>query len=749
MIERVQNIENVGRIAKTGGGKPQYQFNKNTHIYAGNTHGKSTFTAIIRSLQTNNPDFIKGRKTFGSTLQQRAIFVVDGSNYKFNGTSWDKTLDDIRIFDTRYIHENFFSPDEEITDDGQKKIETFILGSEGVRLTKQVVDLTVKQRENATALATTSREYSSSKPFDHPGFEDFLKVDAVEGVDDLIDEQTKQLNAYKNQESIKGQLATMIAALEELEAASIKAALEANLSIDVSKITSHIHENMVDGTNENDAKEFLRQGLTLSGNKDVCPFCAQPTESGDAGELVKAYSEYFSKNYNAMATNRFTQAQFFSRWEAVSKLRKGVIELTKLDVPVDLKGADDRINGAVVTFSEQIEKKKDFAYSVDFTALEALKSECDILITALKETLEQYEGDLTEKIKTTKDTIRDYEVAKKRHSEPWKTKADEYLEIKRKNDDEVKPQLDTAVEAQSTYASSVYTNCMTTVNECLSALGVNFRVQNLSYKGRTRNELFTLVFDEEHAVGIGSTSRVSTHTSKHTLSESDRRALCFAFFIASVMNDPKCSDLVVVLDDPVSSFDSDRRNSTVKYIRQVRESATTPCQFITLTHDKDFLRMLVSDIRNDVTNLMLEWNPASSTSDLSLLDVSTHGLFMDEYYRRLNELENYTKLPDSQLNVGHLQNVRHLIENIMKRKYYTLLAEDIKANKSLETFIETLSERGKPYENKQALIAKIRTLLPHEVHHDQANPGGYDTAAVGPTDVRRIITDTLSVLQAL
>lgn len=747
MIERVQNIQNIGRIANTGGGRPQYQFNKNTHIYAGNTHGKSTFTAIIRSLQTNNPDFIKGRKTFGSTSPQFAIFVIDGVNYKFTRTDWDKSFEDIRVFDTRYIHENFFSPDEEITDDGQKKIETFILGSEGVRLAKQVVDLTTKQRENATALATISREYSSSRPFDHPGFEDFLKVEAVEGVDELAEARTKQLNAYKNQESINSQLGTMVEVLKELNATSIIASLEANLSVDVSKVTGHIHKNMVNGVSENDAKDFLSQGLALSEGKNICPFCAQSTKNNEASGLIEAYGEYFSKSYNQMATNRLTQAQFLSRWDVVSKLRKGVIELTKLDVPVDLKGADDRIETAIAAFGEQVERKKDFAYSVDFSSLEILESECDILLTALGETLEQYEGDLTEKIKATKDAIRDYEVAKKRYSEPWETKANEYLETKRKNDSEVKPQLDVAVDAQSAYASSVYTNCMTTVNECLSALGVNFRVENLSYKGRTRNDLFTLVFDEEHTVGIGSSSRVSTHTSKHTLSESDRRALCFAFFIASVVNDPKCNDLIVVLDDPVSSFDADRRNNTVKYIRHIREGAKTPCQFITLTHDKDFLRMLVSDIRSDTATLMLEWNPVNNTSDFSLLDVSTHGLFMDEYYRKLSELESYNALPDSQLNIGHLQNVRHLIENVMKRKYYKLLREDIKANKSLEKFIETLSQSGKPYENKQTLVARIRTLLPHEVHHDQANPGGYDTSAVGPADIRRIISDCFSVLQ--
>ena len=749
MIERVQNIENIGRIRKMGGGQPQYNFNKNTHIYAGNTHGKSTFTAVMRSLQLNNPDFINGRKTFGSSLQQCAIFVVDGVNYKFDGSSWDKSLQDIRIFDTRYIHENFFSPDEEITEDGQKKIETFILGSEGVRLAKEVVDLTAAQRENSTALGAISREYNSSKPFDHPNFDDFLKTSFIEEVDDLIEEQTRQLNAYKNQESIRGQLTVILDALREADFAKTRSELESNPTVDISKITSHIHENMSEESDENEAKEFLRKGLALGRNKSTCPFCAQSTAGHDVSQLLVAYSEYFSENYNEMATNRYAQDRFYSHWDVVSKLRKGAIELLKLDVTLELNGVDDRIESSINTFIEQIKNKKDFSYRVDFTALEAIKDECSELVATLEDTLTQYEGDLTEKVKSTKDMIRNYEIAKKRYSEPWKAKSEDYLEMKRKNDDEITPQLGLAIEAQSTYASSVYSDCMTTANDCLTALGVNFRVQNLTYKGRTRSDLFTLVFEEAHTVGISAASRASSHTSKHTLSESDRRALCFAFFIASVVNDPRCNDLIIVLDDPVSSFDADRRNNTVKYIRQIREGSSTPCQFIILTHDKDFLRMLASDIRSDAVNLMLEWSPTDTTSNLSLLDVATHDLFMDEYYRKLSELERYAALPDSELNPGHMQNVRHVLENIMKRKYYKLLQENIQQKKSLETFIETLSAQGGPYENRQDVIARIRTLLPHEVHHDQDNPGGYDVSALGSSDIRRVITDTFSVMQEL
>lgn len=749
MIDRIQNIENVGRIIKTGGGQSQYQLKKNTHIYAANTHGKSTLTSIVRSLQTNNPDFIKGRRTFGSTQQQRAILVMGNTNYIFDGSSWNNSFENIRIFDTRYIHENFFSPDEEITDDGQKKIETFILGSEGVRLAREVIDLTNKQKDNANALSAITREYNSSKPYDYPAFDEFLKVNKVESVETFIDEQTKQLNSYKNQGSISSQLNTMLEALKQPQFIDYRTKLGVKLTVDISQITDHIKTCMVEGSKESEARDFLQLGVKLQKNNTECPFCAQSIAGSKAKELLVAYNEYFSASYNEMANNRLMCETFFARWDVVVKLCKGVVELSRLGVEIDLAGADDRLGVSIKEFSDEITSKKDFAYEVNFNSLDAIKQESSLLVKAFETLAEQYEGDLTDKVQATKDTLRNYEVSQKRHTEPWLTKCSEYQRIKGENDTDVTPGLSAAVTAQSNYANSVYANCMATVNECLEALGVNFRVQNLNYRGRTRNDLFSLVFDTTHPVGIATTSQVNSHTSKHTLSESDRRALCFAFFVASVINDPACANLIVLLDDPVSSFDTDRRNSTVKYIKHIRESNITPDQVIILTHDKDFLRTLTSDIRDDATTLMLEWNPSTNTSDFSLLDVNTHQLFMDDYYRRLDELEKSLSLPDSQLNIGYLQSVRHVIENVMKRKYYKLLAQNIKDKKSLETFISTLSTSGSPYENEQVLISDIRSLLPHEVHHDQDNPGGYDVSAIGSADIRSIITKTLAVIQRL
>jgi hypothetical protein len=79
----------------------------------------------------------------------------------------------------------------------------------------------------------------------------------------------------------------------------------------------------------------------------------------------------------------------------------------------------------------------------------------------------------------------------------------------------------------------------------------------------------------------------------------------------------------------------------------------------------------------------------------------------------------------------------------MKRKYYDLLEGDIKQNKSIKSFIVTLSASGRPYETKRDLINQIWSLLPNTIHHDQDNPGGYDVGAIGSDDIRRIISEAL------
>ena len=60
-IEAIQNIKKVGKFVDCQAAGSQFQ--DNTIIYGRNTLGKSTLTAIFRSIQTGDKKIIEGKKT--------------------------------------------------------------------------------------------------------------------------------------------------------------------------------------------------------------------------------------------------------------------------------------------------------------------------------------------------------------------------------------------------------------------------------------------------------------------------------------------------------------------------------------------------------------------------------------------------------------------------------------------------------------------------------------------------------------
>lgn len=89
-----------------------------------------------------------------------------------------------------------------------------------------------------------------------------------------------------------------------------------------------------------------------------------------------------------------------------------------------------------------------------------------------------------------------------------------------------------------------------------------------------------------------------------TLSEGEKNALAFSFFIARLSLQRNLQDSIVVFDDPVSSLDYYRRNVTLNKLREIARKAG---QFILLSHDIYFVKdfddkvdgVLVLKIAND------------------------------------------------------------------------------------------------------------------------------------------------------
>src|SRR5690606_11423656 len=81
---------------------------------------------------------------------------------------------------------------------------------------------------------------------------------------------------------------------------------------------------------------------------------------------------------------------------------------------------------------------------------------------------------------------------------------------------------------------------------------------------------------------------------KTALSESDKRSMALAFFLAATLDDPDLDKKTVVVDDPMSSLDRNRRANTVKTLVNI---ALKGDQLTVLAHDPKLLLDLDSEIK--------------------------------------------------------------------------------------------------------------------------------------------------------
>lgn len=71
MLEKIVQIKNIGRF-RDYAASGDVTFRKLTLVYAENGRGKTTLCAILRSLQSGQPEFIAERKTLAAV---DAVFV--------------------------------------------------------------------------------------------------------------------------------------------------------------------------------------------------------------------------------------------------------------------------------------------------------------------------------------------------------------------------------------------------------------------------------------------------------------------------------------------------------------------------------------------------------------------------------------------------------------------------------------------------------------------------------------------------
>jgi wobble nucleotide-excising tRNase len=613
MIERIQLIRNVGQFDNVSPGQ-QTSFSGMTLIYAENGRGKTTLANLLRSLSTNNPTLIEERKRLRSGISPHAnadphiVVQANGQqSFVFQNGAWQTHLPEIAIFDDHFVVENVYSG--VAVDSGHKqKLHELILGAQGIALNEALKGHISKIEEHNRNLKTKEAAIPA-KARGVMNVEDFCALQQNPNIDDEIQQAERNLAAAKDADPINKQGEFKPLSLPAFDPAEIEAILQRDLpGLQVeatTRVKQHL-EKLGKGA-ESWIGEGMQKIADSSDDEQRCPFCDQELKDSD---IIAHYETYFSEAYTSLkqaitdigkAIADAHKGEIQSAFErAVSEaIQNGEFWRKFTDIPVvqvDTAEIARAWKAALEPILEILRAKlasplEKMTLSGDI--LEAVKSydghreaiaelsssliKCNDPIKAVKEKA------ATANVATLTADFNRLKTIKARFEPDVATHCDAYLAEK---DEKKKTEgkRDTAKTALEQYRASIFSTYQQAINDYLGRFNAGFRLDSVSAQNNRGGSSCTYnVLINNVSVPLASNNGPSF---RNTMSAGDRNTLALAFFFASLDQDAKLAQKIVVIDDPMTSLDEHRSLAT---IQEVRGLAQRVQQVILLSHSKPFL----------------------------------------------------------------------------------------------------------------------------------------------------------------
>lgn len=702
MLNKINKIKNVGEFSNST--PSNITLNKDILVYARNTHGKSTFTDIFHSLKNNNPEILIGRKTIPSSGDQEVVIELGGKIYRFFNNQWTENFSDIEIFDTKFISENI-SHLEQITSEQQKNLNQIILGEQGKKINDNILNLTSQITINGTKKA----EFTKSLKIlgINKSFEELKKLDNIENVDLELENISNRLSQIKSKEEIKKireSYKKLDFSDEELSLLSKKFELD-NKVIEAHILSSYPSDH------KNLDNSFVEKGLELSKN-NICAFCGNEF-IGKSTELILAYQTLFSEEFKRYQKSlrdlkeKIKNYNFHSWSKIVSELATKRIQLTSPNT--DLLEIKKR---EIIDIIDQ--KLIDFTKSYD--SLPALSEILDIQ-NSFYEELNKIDLEIASSEELEKRKL-ELELNKQIFSTPIQEEIKAYEDLEKQNN-ELEDKRKSLQESLDQYCESIYQDYRNEINQILNQIHSNFKLENFKHLKKLRGK-----DDAIFEIGLNGClisvyeSNNSKPNFKNTLSESDKKALAFAFFVVKLKKDPDLDKKIIVFDDPISSFDAERKRKTAEIILNLKnDKGKKPLQKIILTHEELFLMEIYKKSKASEEELQsLEIIKGNITS------CNFEEKFCEEVFKDLKFLseirENY-KGEDFEIRA------RTVLENIFKRKYYEKIAEIKKENPSasVRSFVKEVYVPEEERYTKGILLCDSLNIECHDNPEVRASEG--------------------------
>lgn len=619
-------------------------------IFGNNGCGKTSLTRAFELLIPKNKHIEKYRTI--STAESPSIeFECEDRSYKIepNGDIRVPPFK-VEIYNSDFLHNNAPLNSEfglKKLDDGTIILEGSVLGEE----TKEINQLKdcrgkVEKRqkkikdENDSENTLSAKQESEIKKYDKEiekirkkmtsntikitpdeiGINDFCKVskDKFKYQEDALTDLEKDFN--KLNEAMK-----KFDGLKEMELPkdyqTIKDKLEFLFSFNIDKEAGQVSEKIKEHISKV-GREFIEKGIKLQKEMpdNACPFCTQKIPN----EIIQEYTSYFNKSVETFNQRSLEMSgtlknildqwnikeilQSFEKFEPFMKkdfsknkesLEKALeqikVLLEKLQKEVDKKEGAKNEEKFQEIDKELLEIQKDIQQHVDETRkiLNEKKKQ--------KEKLEKLKTELKEaRIKKVKHDSYDWQKSKR--------EAERKLSVLNRGHE----RLNRLLEKIDNKLKKLYEQKRPDIE------AINSYLKALNLPKYSLHEDYRIVLNSDALENSKAEMILENSEAEMILSGGEKTTLAFAYFLARLKlfyKKEDLKDLVVIIDDPISSLDEQRIYNTSDIVAKINQELAGEAlkdedkvQVFVLTHNHTFMVRLINMVGKHARYFQLERN---------------------------------------------------------------------------------------------------------------------------------------------
>jgi wobble nucleotide-excising tRNase len=756
MIRKILAIKNVGVFSSYGAGR-DVEFRRLTIIFGENGRGKTTLTAIFRSLQTGNAHYILGRRNLNAADPPEVSILLATQKATFSKGTWDALLTDMEVFDDAFVHQNVHAGDC-VDHEHKKNLYRVIVGEEGVKFAECVDDLDSGIKEANKVIANKRAILAIHVP-SGLSLDEFIAVPPKEGVEEEIVAKEAELAEFKLSSEIKEKGLLTRLALPNLPD-EFHTLLSRELA-DVSKtaeaqVHAHMHASM-----DRPDEAWVAQGLQYAKDEN-CPFCGQGmSRSG----LLEAYRSYFGEQYRALkrdialllaaVTAALSEKTLLPLQKAMAdnhSLCQFWQQLMTLETPaLSFDHLQSALEGLRITAQSYVGQKmaeplEPLVPGSDFECAAAIYEEAKVAIEDHNRAIDTANKSIDCKKAETaradgemicaglarlKNNRLRYSAAVDQACRDF-VSAGEAKIILDEDKKKAKKKLDE-------YTAGVFGKYQAEINSLLEKFNAGFRIGKTksSYIGGTPSSSYVIVINKT-AVELGDRKTPDgTPCFKNTLSAGDRSTLALAFFIARLNHDPRLADKTIVLDDPINSQDMSRATCTRQIICRLASQAK---QIIVLSHNQYFLKHLWENaLHREIKTLQLRRLADQSVVEDWDIETDTRG----EYFQNYGVLVMYLEKGSTDL-----CHVARCIRLVLEEYLHVKSPQEFRRKEWLGTFIEKIraADPASPLADARQILSELEDVNEFSKKYHHGGDSGADNEPITDRELGAYVNRTLKLV---